>query len=300
MKKKKINKLLLMFISFLTSLILWFYVTSSLNLKMEIVKKISIKLPESLSRTNIIDNDIYIEIQGPRLLLSRLKNIEEEIVIRPDVNDLKSNELSVQIKNSDLDLPLGIEVLSVTPRIMKLNVDKKIKRKLTIQPLFETQISSGFELVDYSISPKVTMVSGPSSLLKKMKTIDTELVDLGQYIGKGEDEIRLEVLDSRFEMSQSSVDFKYEIKASKSNVVLRDLSIVVKSKHLVKKMDQNQANIFLLMDEKLKDKVDPSEIEVLAIVPDDATGEIEVPLKVRLPNTMHLIEIIPKTIKISL
>ncbi len=93
----------------------------------------------------------------------------------------------------------------------------------------------------------------------------------------------------------------YQLKAASANYELKNVPIKILSQFHKVKTTQKTATVRLLLPEQvLKNRSNiSSSVQVWADVPDDARGRVEVPLKVILPPSMLLLEVVPKTIVVN-
>jgi YbbR domain-containing protein len=75
-------------------------------------------------------------------------------------------------------IPAGLAVDAITPQILTLQVDRKIRRSLPVSPRIEGAPSPGCRLVGYSVNPTEVQVEGPESQAGTMSSVRTERIDL--------------------------------------------------------------------------------------------------------------------------
>jgi YbbR domain-containing protein len=75
---------------------------------------------------------------------------------------------------------LGVEPLEITvnPLEISVHLDRKITKTVPLVVGFQGRTASGFDLIDYSVSPREITVSGPLSVLDSVTEFQTEPVEL--------------------------------------------------------------------------------------------------------------------------
>jgi YbbR domain-containing protein len=115
--------------------------------------------------------------------------------------------------------------------------------------------------------------------------------------------VEVQLPDERLTLTSGyDIKFNYQLKASSSNFTLNDLPIRFLSEKRKIITQTKFADVKLLVPEKIiKNRSNVSStVQVWADIPKEARGRTEVPLKVVLPPSMHLLEISPKTIIVNI
>jgi YbbR domain-containing protein len=75
---------------------------------------------------------------------------------------------------------LGVEPLEITvnPLEISVHLDRKITKTVPLVAGFQGRTASGFDLIDYSLSPREITVTGPLSVLDSVTEFQTETVEL--------------------------------------------------------------------------------------------------------------------------
>lgn len=121
----------------------------------------------------------------------------------------------------------------------------------------------------------------------------------------GLDQVPVEVAlpDERLTLTSGyDIKFSYQLKAASANFTLKDVPIKFLSHSRKITSSVKSASVKLLVPDKIiKNRSNiSSSIQVWADIPDEARGRVEVPLKVVLPPSIHLLEISPKTIIVNI
>jgi len=288
-KKKKINKYFLWFVSIVTSISIWSYVAATKRVKYDLVKKVRINLPEGHGFEEHYLDEVYVSIEGTRLDLAKVRNKEFDLLYNIKIKN--SHVSLVRIVDSDLKMPKGVQVLSVSPRIIQAKYGKLVEKKIKINPVLKNKISGTFTLKEFKLLNEKVLVKGTKNVLKTLNSIETENIDFTHYIGAGKGKALLLNDDSRLVLTKKSVDFSYNVTPTKSNLILKDIPIF--------RLDQNgkesdtlkTADIFILANENHKDELSFKDLKVIETSKSNAKGKKIFNYDVHLPSDVHLIEI---------
>ncbi len=140
-----------------------------------------------------VDVDLAYTMPGDRMLVSkpvdsiqitvrgswrRIKRFDERSLgnVRVDLSNMTSGDFVFQ-KNM-LRLPTGIELVSISPRSMRLQFDKRAQKQLLVMvPLLGTP-ARGFRVRNKVAEPSRVTVEGAASILSRVTEIRTREIDL--------------------------------------------------------------------------------------------------------------------------
>lgn len=302
--QNRIKKHSLKFFSLLLSLFLWAYVLNSEKIRFEKTVMLEYILPEDMIFAQKPPLEVTFMINGPRAFVRTVSEREDRLVI--DLNRANSKrELAfhIDINPAQLSLPFGMVVEKVVPRRIPIRLERKASKIVPLKLQFSGSLPDKLSLVKTELRPAEVEVYGPRSVIAQLKELPTRPIDLETLIGQESVAVEVAVTDERLTLTSGyDVTFNYQLKAASANLTLKDLPIkfLTRSKTLESKI--KTASLKLLVPEKvIKNRSNiSSTVQVWADIPENAKGRIEVPLKVVLPPSIHLLEINPKTIIVNI
>lgn len=302
----RLKKHSLKFISIFLSIFLWIYVLNSEKVKFEKTVSLDYVLPPEMMFADKPPHEVIFLIEGPRAFVKSVTEREDRLVIDLNRNHRdtmkKSLNFSVDINPAQLSLPFGMVVERVLPRKIGVKLERRAGKIVPLKIQFVGQLPDKLSLTDVELHPPEIEIYGPRSVIAKINHVATKPVDLEILVGNEELIVEPQITDDRLTViSGADVKLNYSLKAASSNLTLKDLPIKILSHARTIKSDVKRAQIKLLVPEKiLKNRSNiSSTIQVWADIPQDARGRMEVPLKVVLPPSIHLLEITPKTIIVN-
>ena len=302
--KNTYKKHSLKFISLFISLLLWGYVLNSEKIRFEKVVLLEYILPEDMIFAQRPVSEVTFLIEGPRAFVRTVVDREDRIVLDLNKANIKRQlSFNLDIAPSQLNLPFGMAVERIIPKRIQIRLEKKASKIIPIKPQFLGALPDKLSMLKMELVPSEVEVYGPRSLISELKSLPTRPIDLENLVGQDNVPVEIFLADDRLSLnSGSEVSFKYVLKALNSNLTLENLPIKFLSHN--KNIDSKikLASLRLLVPEKVtKNRSNiSSSIQVWADIPENAKGRVEVPLKVMLPPSIHLIEVSPKSIIVNL
>jgi YbbR domain-containing protein len=144
-------------------------------------------------------NPVPIEFinQSPDLALSKYETLSAKVFLRgpKDVVDtLRSSELAVVADLQNVEpgvrvIPLKVDTdrlppsidaqnIEISPRTVRVTLERLIEAELPIQPRFEGEAPPGYEVYSWSIAPQNIKVTAAASHIKDITYVLTETVNL--------------------------------------------------------------------------------------------------------------------------
>jgi YbbR domain-containing protein len=302
--RNRMKKHSLKFLSVFISLFLWAYVLNSEKIRFEKTVTLEYILPEDMIFAQKPHLDVTFMIEGPRAFVRTVSEREDRLVIDLNrVNAKRELAFHVDINPAQLNLPFGMVVEKVLPRRISIRLERKASKIVPVKLQFSGSLPDKLSLVKTELSPSEIEVYGPRSVIAELKELPTRPIDLETLAGLNSVPVEIALTDERLSLTSGrNVTFNYQLKAASSNLTLKNLPI--KFLTHTKKIESNTKTVTLklLVPEKvMKNRANVSStIQVWADVPQDARGKIEIPLKVVLPPSIHLLEIYPKTIIVNI
>ena len=297
---KKFQKISLRVFAILSGFLLWLYVLSSAQTKIEKKVNIHFILPEHHAVINHVQKEITYTLEGPRALVRNLLNRKKNIKINiKNIYRNKKKKYEIAINNIGMNFPFGVKVLSVEPRTLTVELDKKLTKKIPVILQSIGKIPSDHKLIQETILPKSITVSGPESLVRKIKEVKTLPISLNNITQSDSKKLSLYLLDDRVKYSQYDVDYQFEVQPTRANLLIKNVPISFLTTRNFGQADRRSVNLMVLAENGNEIENKKREIKIIAEIPERALGEVEIPLSAKMPEGLHLLEIIPSKVKVK-
>lgn len=302
--RNRVKKHSLKFISLFLSVFLWVYVLNSEKVKFEKTVSLEFILPMDMMFAEKPPQEVTFLIEGPRAFVRTVAEREDRLVIDLNrANARRQLNFSVDINPTQLNLPFGMVVERVLPRRLPIRLEKKASKIVPLRLNFAGQLPEKLSLTHTSLVPSEVEVYGPRSVISRLKDLPTKPIELESLAGLDQIPVEINLPDERLSVTGGlDLKFNYQLKASSSNFNLKDLPIrFLSDKRKVTSSVKTASVKLLIPDKVIKNRSNVSStVQVWADIPSDATGRTEVPLKVILPPTIHLLEISPRSIIVNI
>lgn len=302
--KGRMKKHSLKFISVFLALFLWIYVLNSEKVKFEKTVTLEYILPSDMIFADKPISEVIFLIEGPRAFVRTVAEREDKLVIDlARYNQKRQLNFTVDINPAQLNLPFGMTVERVLPRRIPIRLEKKASRIVPLRAFFTGKLPDQLSMIKSELSSSEVEVYGPRSVVAKIKELTTKPIELDTLTGSDEIPVEVQLSDDRLILTSGyDLKLKFELKAVSANLTLNEVPIKLMTQSKKMTSVTKFATLKLLVPERvLKNRSNvSSSIQVWADIPPDALGRTEVPLKVVLPPSMHLLEISPKSIVVNI
>ena len=133
-------------------------------------------LPTGLEMTGDTPMVVDVRVRGSAPAVSRMA--AGELVAVLDVGSAKPGHRLFHLTTADVRTPFGIEVVTVTPSSVALNVEPSAAKMVPVVPAIEGDPAPGFQVGAVSADPATVEVVGPVSAVKSLTTAITEPVSV--------------------------------------------------------------------------------------------------------------------------
>jgi len=300
--KNRMKKHSLKFVAAFLSILLWVYVLNSEKVKFEKTVSLEYIMTDGLIFAQKPPTEVTFLVEGPRAFVKTVAEREDKMII--DLNKANSkNHLSfnVDINPTQLSLPFGMVVERVLPRKIAIHLEKKASKIVPLKMQFTGRLPDDMMFKHLQLSIEQVEISGPRSVVVGLKELMIRPVELDNLMGQETLPVEVSIPDERLRLtSGSNITLSYELRPSGANFVLKNVAIKFLAAHKVD-AKLKTAELRLMVPDKIKkNRLNiSSSIQVWADIPAGKKGRIEVPLKVILPPSIHLLEIIPKSIIVN-
>lgn len=300
-KLKYIRPISLQILSVIIAFFLWLYVLSSADTKVEKIVHVHFVLPEQYSISNMPQKKIKYYLNGPRAFVRSFSHSNDHIklnVKRQFSPSKKSYEFSVN--DVGIKFPFGVNVENIEPKVIKVDIEQKLTRKLPVKLQTVGNIPSDHKMMQWTLYPDKVEVSGPKSIVQGLKEIKSMSASLSGITESGKKVLNLITIDERVKFAQDNVEYQYEVQPTRANMIIKDIPIRFLSTKVLLGSNRRFVNLMVLAESGKNINLKKEKIKVIAEIPDNAKGKVNIELRANLPDGLHLLEIMPKSIEVDL
>ena len=283
------------------ALLCWYLVTG--REKVETWLEIPVELadmPQDLRIRDGLKTRIDVRVRGSKSMIRGLD--PKQLGYLLDLSGLSQGENIITFDPKNIPLSGPLEVTEIKPPRMTLHVDGLMEKKMPVNPVWKGRLDADYRLVDASAMPFRVALSGPESVLEKMKNVSTLAVQvnsttpetfssmvglsLPQDVEARPDKVEVKLV---FEVKKKKVWVKIPVKAVPEKV--KNVSIRPKVVQL-----HVETPVTLLRKRDFK-----KTISVVVVLPTSLKpGKHVLPYRVKLPEECLLLKAVPEQVDVTL
>lgn len=293
------RKILLKFISLVGGFFIWIYVVSAAQIELSKTLPLKVDIPKEFAIKNDLPNEVMYRVKGPGIFTRKYVDDKAELLIKKEFYYKKGKKkFNINFDKVGIKLPLGVELLEVRPRSFSLELEKSSSQRVKIKSKISPVILEKYKIGKIKIRPQKIMITGPRSVVRGIKFVETEEID-SLTAGINKDlKILLTKPDKRVDLSQSNISANIELLSKLKVETLKKVPIVFQSSKLIKNASHKYVDLKVEADENLLKDIDLSEFKVFAIVRQNSSGTTKVKLITKLPQGIKELEVVPREIKV--
>ncbi len=169
-------------IAVVLALIVYFVVLDKIGAEREIQGVVvTLTIPTPLMELEDKPQLVKLRVRGSEKTLKRLTENDFSIELKVDESKYvakKPYQLSIDPK--DVKSPFGVTVLSVKPSMLFIDLDRITSRTVGLRAFFDpdSKLPSGYAVNKASLSPSDLRITGPSSIVDKIESLQTRPIPL--------------------------------------------------------------------------------------------------------------------------
>jgi YbbR domain-containing protein len=227
MKRETAQRHSLKIIAIFFAVSLWFYVLNSEPVQIEKKLPINYIVPKGHVISGPSEKEVTFKIKGSKAFIQNVFTNKEKLNVDLNPYFISSGKsFKVKFYASDVSVPLGVEIIDISPKEVTIELDHRVTMEVPIKVLYIGDAPRDRKIKEVSINPQSILISGPGEILKVMSKIETAPVNLALFNkDEGSTTVSLVDLDSRLkyeQMPKIKLNYKTQIVNSK-RIIKKDL-----------------------------------------------------------------------------
>lgn len=166
-------------ISLLFAILIWAYVVGGKKYDVTYYARLSIySLPKGYAVSNTLPKKILVKLRGSRIALMRLN---KKIIFKINGSSLLSKKNTLILSQSYLNIPSGVRIIRIYPKIIPVLLSRIIVRYIKVLPITKGQLEKGYYIKNIITFPHYVKVEGPKDIVDHLSVITTKKIDLAHY-----------------------------------------------------------------------------------------------------------------------
>ncbi len=285
----------------------WYYAVGEENIEVTRVIPVKIQMnSKQMTVSEISTRVVQVTLSAPRVLIVNLASQDIQAVhqIGPEIKT--SGEYSFRLEPSEIRLPnFQIRVVKIAPATVTVKLDELIVQKLEIQPGFVGEPAVGYKLLadELRMDPNAILTQGPKGVLEKMKSAQTEPIDLVGRIRSFYRTVGVKLPPGVKPMSESLVNVYIPIREEFGEKEFKDVPVrILRSPSASGVVDLNPDKVTLVLkgSKLYLEKLIPETLLAYVDLADLKKGDYDLFLQVVLPESVSLKDKEPIKIKAAI
>lgn len=139
-----------------------------------------VNIPRDLVLMSNVPDTVSLQLRGP---LTRALNAASPPEVLLDLSEARPGLNSYPINHSDIPLPAEVEVVSVDPPAITLELERQETRQVPVRPAVTGVPAPGFIVGEVRAMPSQFTIQGPESLLRALEFVETDAVQIEDASG---------------------------------------------------------------------------------------------------------------------
>jgi YbbR domain-containing protein len=255
--------------------------------------------PERRVLVRPVKRSVQVTIQGPSFLVGTVASSPPPMRIKLPNQD--ADRFPVSFKASDISLPTGVRVIGLDPAELDLIFEPIERREVRVEVPRLGALPKHLTLDRVDINPVKVFVSGPSSEVRQIKTVESEPIDLRELKDSVVTDLTLRVPGTQSTLSVSRVSAVVKLGAVPRERMLEGLSVEVRAAAEFPALSIEPAAVTVTVAGP-GDEV--SELDRKTVIPyvrlpsSPGSGSVSVDVQVELPPGMKLIRVEPRAVQV--
>ena len=135
-------------------------------------------IPEDLELKDVSAESVEVQISGKQQLVNTLR--PDQVRAFLDLKAMKPGVRPMVLNQDNIEIPLGLEVMRVSPSTIRLELEERVQKDISVEPKIVGVPPPGYRLKMIEVIPESIRLIGPKSKLSALNRLFTEEVDLGE------------------------------------------------------------------------------------------------------------------------
>jgi YbbR domain-containing protein len=194
----------LFFIAVLAAFLLWYGLAAQRTREISVrgvrAQLTLVNIPSNLVLVSGVPDSVLVQLRGP---LSRALDPRTPLEVLLDLSNAQPGSNSYPINETDIPLPPEIEVVSVEPAAITLELERRQTLNVPVRPAIQGTPSTGYVIASVRVVPVQVAIQGPESRLDGLDFVETTPVSVAGATGPIEANVQPILPDSLLRLLSS-------------------------------------------------------------------------------------------------
>ena len=190
-------------LALLIAFILWLYVFQTGKTKRIYTVAVEIRnAPAHLISTENFRTAVGVEVEGEKALFNNFNPQNIQCVL--DLGKARKGRAKYIVRLNQAFVTTGLTLRVVDPYIA-INFEEIVSKKVRVLARTEGVISNGYTLKDIEISPTITTIIGPESVVKNINRVYTQIIDIQNKFSTFETDVIIDKVHDKIQIKDNNI-----------------------------------------------------------------------------------------------
>ena len=278
-------------LSILVAFSLWVVVFGSRTIEVTKEVPFQIIMSDDQILTEPVPEKISFRLTGPKAFLRSISNRIED-PIRANIKDLHTGVFTHRIYSDAIKLPLGVKVQSISPNVVQLKVEEMKRRLVSVKLETTGAVDPNLRLIRTEVLPPQMKIKGPKNRVVNLSSLPTMPVDLSSFKETTIIPLAFDFKALGIDPDSTLPELNIEIQGKGQAFRVKNVPVQIRT---TGKATSDEEMVTVIVRTDLGDayKVEGEKVKAEIDVRDMPDGEFLKWIRIRLPEHVHLIRVIP-------
>lgn len=194
MKLRPFSNLGVKLASLALAMLLWLVIAGEKTSEMGLAVPVELQnFPVDLELTGEPVNAVEVRLRASPGVIQQL--VPAQLSAQIDLAGAGEGERIVHLSEAAIRVPFGVQVVKITPAILRLQFERTLQKAVPIRPRLIGRPEAGFEVGDVQAEPTEVQIAGPRSRVHEIESAFTEPVALDGVARDVSDEVSIGLED---------------------------------------------------------------------------------------------------------
>jgi len=166
------------------AVMLWVLVASEPELSTFTSAQLEYKnLPDDLEMSSEPVPTVSLELRGSSGVLSALADSTTRPAVILDMSGVFAGERTFTIDSGSVKIPRGVRLVRAQPSQVRFTFEHRLSKQVPVVVHFSGDGANGYIVASEQVEPSTLSVVGPASHVARVRTADTDPVDVSGVVG---------------------------------------------------------------------------------------------------------------------
>jgi YbbR domain-containing protein len=131
--------------------------------------------PRGFMIINPVQN-VNVRLLGSKKAIRQLSPYMVDVQVA--LSQRQAGTATVPLSRDNVQAPEGLEVVSVEPSTIRVNMEREVTQRVTVVPAFTGKLAPGSVMEEPEVFPNQVLVTGPESMLTRIESLSTDPIKI--------------------------------------------------------------------------------------------------------------------------